>query len=220
MPKTKPPQKPGVTHTRVRRGNEEDAQAMREQLLRVAHDLYQHGGLKAVTMREVAARCGVAIMTPYRYYANKSELLSGLWQSVVGELLARQQAAVALAADPRGRLYANIDAFLQFWDDHPEHYRLVYMPEVQSESVMRAAVGRAPAFTQIWEYSRELTHAFALSIGGDAQKIPVAVQMRHYLVLGFVHANLVMQRRREDVAAMRPLVVEQAIEMTARYLLA
>src|SRR5258706_4489038 len=68
---------------RVRRGNADDHERMRQRCLAAAESLFANGGVEAVTMRAVAAKVGVPPMAPYRYFYDKAELLSGLWQSVI-----------------------------------------------------------------------------------------------------------------------------------------
>ena len=75
------PRKPPA-RTRVRRGHEGDAERLRAELIDATLALFAEGGLDAVSVRAVAARVGVSPMTTYRYFANKAELLGGLWLMV------------------------------------------------------------------------------------------------------------------------------------------
>ena len=219
MPDSKKLMLSALGHRRVRRGNLEDAQTMRLVLLDAAYHLFREGGLEAVTIRGVALRAQVAVMTPYRYFKNKADLLAGLWESVVGELIAQQKLAVEQCSTPRDRLKANIEAYLSFWETHPEHYQLVYMPKLNRAGEIRTAVVGTPVQREIWAFSNRLTLDFAKSIGGDPGKVETASQLRHFLVLGFLHISLVNQRPTEQTRQLRPVVVEQAIETCARYLL-
>ena len=67
-------------HVRVRRGNLQDAEQLRQKLLDAALALFVSGDLKAVSMRAIAQRVGVSTMASYRDFSNQAELLSGLWQ--------------------------------------------------------------------------------------------------------------------------------------------
>ena len=49
---------------RVRRGSEDDARKLHDELLAAALALFIEGGLPAVTMRAVATRVDVSAMTP------------------------------------------------------------------------------------------------------------------------------------------------------------
>lgn len=206
-------------HQRVRRGNSDDAQVMRGILLSAAYDLFRVGGLDAITIRDVALRAKVSVMTPYRYFRNKADLLAGLWGSVVGELVAQQKQAVQRYRTPRERLRANIEAYLLFWETHPEHYQLVYMPPLTHTGEARAMVEGAPARSEVWDLSNQLTLEFAQSIGGDPARVETASQLRHFMVLGFLHTALVNGRPAELSAQLRPIVVEQAIGACERHLL-
>ncbi len=127
----------------VRRGNVDDAQVMRRDLLRAASALFAVGGVDAVSVRAVAARIGVSPMTPYRYFTDKTELLSGLMRSVFDATFAQKQAAVAMHTGARERLRASIDAFLGYWEANPDHYRLVYMTEQNTRPAGETAATQA-----------------------------------------------------------------------------
>ena len=85
---------------RVRRGNAEDAQRMRNAMTDAALALFSEGGLDAVSMRGLSARLCVSAMAPYHYFADKAELLSALWQHVLKDLYAAvsRKPAVLMAA--------------------------------------------------------------------------------------------------------------------------
>ena len=125
------PKKPPTTRPRVRRGNQEDADKFRGELIAAALGLFQDGGLSAVTMRAVADTVGVSAMTPYRYFASRAELLTGIWASVVGAMHEQVAAAVDSAKDkpPSEKQRASCSAFLGYWESNPDHYRLVYLTE-------------------------------------------------------------------------------------------
>jgi len=55
---------------------------VRDELLAAALRLFSNGGLQAVSMRAAAAAVGVSAMTPYRYFAQKADRLSGVWEFV------------------------------------------------------------------------------------------------------------------------------------------
>ncbi|WP_018350500.1 TetR/AcrR family transcriptional regulator C-terminal domain-containing protein [Longispora albida] len=57
----------------------------RERVVRAAIELADEEGLPVLTMRGVAARLGVAAMTPYRYVAGKDELVMLMADAAFGE---------------------------------------------------------------------------------------------------------------------------------------
>ena len=50
----------------------------REKLVDAAERLFGQHGLEAVTMRQLAAELGVSPMTPYRYFADKDDILAAV----------------------------------------------------------------------------------------------------------------------------------------------
>ncbi len=58
----------------------------RERVLRVALDLADRDGLRALTMRRLARELGVEAMTLYYYVANKDEILDGIVDLVLREI--------------------------------------------------------------------------------------------------------------------------------------
>ena len=50
----------------------------RERLIDAAERLFAQKGLEAVTLRQLAAEIGVSPMTPYRYFADKDDILAAV----------------------------------------------------------------------------------------------------------------------------------------------
>ncbi|MHA7156330.1 TetR/AcrR family transcriptional regulator [Arthrobacter sp. TMN-50] len=59
----------------------------RDRVLRAARDLADSSGVSAITMRRVAAALGVEAMSLYHHLPGKEELLDGLAEQVVQEIL-------------------------------------------------------------------------------------------------------------------------------------
>lgn len=205
---------------RVRRGNEDDAEQLRAELLTAASELFAQGGLDAVTVRAVASRVGISAMTPYRYFADKAELLSGLWQFVMQALYDRMILEVNQQTGGRARLLASIEAYVSYWEDHPDHYRLVYMTERGSESADKSAYANAPIYARILKLTYELTQGLATEIGAPATHVRVASDLRFAMTLGYLHAVLITKRYPwADEAGMRAIYIDQVMQVTERFLL-
>src|ERR671918_868106 len=58
----------------------------RDRVLRAALALADHGGVEALSMRNLARELGVVPMALYKHVANKDELLDGMIDVVVGEI--------------------------------------------------------------------------------------------------------------------------------------
>ena len=192
---------------------------MRRMLLDAAYALFTEGGLEAITIRAVALKAKVAVMTPYNYFENKADMLESLWDSVIDDLLIQQKAAVSTHTLPRDRLKANIESFLAFWETDPTLYQFVYMPPLDRAGEIKVATTSTSSRFQLWEFSKSLTADFAASIGADLAEVETATHLRHFVVMGFLHTSLIYVRSKENMIRLRPMVVEQAIETCERHLL-
>ncbi len=95
----------------------------RQRIRRAASELHQEGGLRAVTVRAVAARAGVSTGLLYSYFANLSDLMRSLWQVPIAEL-GRSLAAVEQAeADPLTRIERLLLTYIDFTVANEETHR-------------------------------------------------------------------------------------------------
>ncbi len=203
------PRKPATP--RVRRGNEQDQQALRRAALDAAMQLFQEQGLQGVTMRVVAAQVGVSAMALYRYFPNKAGLLHGLWEFTVSDLYS---ALAPVAADntvsARQRLRQAIDLFLGYYESRPEYYRLLFMTDPSHVEANDLRWADAPIFREMLRLARGITRDVAEEIGGDPERVRLATDLRHALCSGYLHARLVNVRYPwQDMAALRKEAIEQ-----------
>ena len=214
MPTSKPsPTRAAVARPRVRRGSEADADRLRDELLSAALALFIEGGLEAVTMRAVATQVGISAMTPYRYYEDKGHLLRGIWQHVLGAAWQQMLAASRGIADPRERIRAQVDAFIDYWEANPQHYRLVYMTEQTTQGDEQRTLVSLPIYTDVLDASLDASRALAAQTGGDPAHAKLASDIRFMMVSGYLHARLVNRRYPwgpDEV--LRPAFVELVLE--------
>lgn len=103
----------------------------RSALLEAAAGLLEGRGIGAVTLRAVGERAGVSRQAPYRYFADKEELLSVIAAGYFGRLDAEMVEAGAAAEGPFGRLEAMVGAYVRFALANPFRARLMFGPEVK-----------------------------------------------------------------------------------------
>jgi AcrR family transcriptional regulator len=212
--------KPASTRPRVRRGNLDDAQAMRTDLLNAASALFTEGGLDAVSVRAVAARVGVSGMTPYRYFADKSALLGGLLHAVYAETSRQMELAVARHAGARARLRASMHAFFGYWDENPDHYRLVYLTEQNTRQSGATATASMPIYEAILAEQERLCVPLAEELGATLDHVRLACDLRRAMALGFIYAMHVNRRYPwSDKEQLRATYVEQTVLAMERCLL-
>jgi AcrR family transcriptional regulator len=206
---------------RVRRGNADDHERMRQRCLGAAEALFASGGVEAVTMRAVAAKVGVSPMAPYRYFHDKAELLSGLWQSVIRRLCDEMRASIDAQRGGRERQRASIDAFLGYWERYPDHYRLVYMTEQTTRpAAMTTPQTGASIYAEILEVVRSVTQDLADEIGATMKYAKLAGDIRFAMMLGYLQGTLINQRYPWTARqTLREAFIEQVIATVERCLL-
>lgn len=205
---------------RVRRNNKDDAEQLRRELMQATLALFIEGGPQAVTMRAVAARVGVSPMSTYRYFADKQELMVGLWQHIIAQLVAEMTQAVAKKRTGRARHMAFVEAFLTYWEQHPEHYALMYGFSRVDVADERAVVTAEPIYTGLLETANAITLQLAGEIGASTRHLRLASDVRLAMLLGYLHGTLVVRRIAwSDTAVLRRAYLAQVQQAVERCLL-
>lgn len=129
----------------------------RRELLDAATELLDAGGPAAVTLRDVGARARVSRSAPYRHFADKASLLSGVaaegWQR-----LAKQQQADP-GADPQQALHHALISYLQLARGRPHLYRLMFA----------TPGGDLRALTEAVDHAKATFRAVVAGVVGDEQ---------------------------------------------------
>lgn len=120
------------------------AEATRRVLLDAASFLLDHGGVDAVTLREVGERAGVSRTAAYRHFADKEDLLMTLAAEAWDELAARLEVIAAdPARSPSDALLAALEAFVAIARTRADLYRLMFARPGNEAPAATAAASRA-----------------------------------------------------------------------------
>lgn len=84
----------------------------RQRILDGAHRAFQAGGYRATSVPEIAAAAGVSVGLIYRYFPSKDELFLAVCQAETDRHMNELAAALARIEDPRARLRAAVDRFV------------------------------------------------------------------------------------------------------------
>ncbi|WP_328582689.1 TetR/AcrR family transcriptional regulator [Streptomyces sp. NBC_00370] len=117
---------PSRVRPRNRRG---EGGRLRADILAATAELLdaEGGDERAVTLRAVARRAGIAAPSIYPHFHDKPALMLQVVRQAFAELSVRIRAALDRAGDdPRERLSAVCLAYLAFAHDHPERYRVMF----------------------------------------------------------------------------------------------
>jgi AcrR family transcriptional regulator len=198
------------TRQRVRRGNEEDAQRFRNDLLNAAFELFSESGLDGVTIRAVATRVGVSPMTPYRYFSDKAELLRGLWEQVLTQLHAELVAASARARDAEARRQALVETLIAFWESHPDEFRLVHQTQSASQLPAGESHPPIPVYGALLALFRSGTEELARAWKLPTDHAKLADDVAFAMALGYLQAAMVNRRYPwSPMPVLRRAMVEQ-----------
>ena len=100
--------------------------SFRDELCRVAARRFAEKGYAGVTLRGLAREVGCSPMTPYRYFANKDEILASVRAAAFGRFADASETAAGSAREPLARLEALGRAYLRFAQDEPHAYRIMF----------------------------------------------------------------------------------------------
>lgn len=163
-----------------------EADAVRAQLIEVAKTLFAREGFGAVSMRRIAAVAGCAPMTIYGYFRSKNEILRYVWEDFFQELFA-ELARAAAAGSAADRLRATCQAYLGYWQRHPDRYRMVYLNQDNTAPGERYYVDTSSVVERFAMFRDliEAAQAAGSAHPGDAQRMGEALVCG---LLGVAHA--------------------------------
>lgn len=101
---------------------------MKARISDIAETLFTEEGFSKVSMRRIAKEIGCTPMALYGYFDNKLDILQSLWGGVFDRLFDRL-AEVPQTNDAAADFTALCTAYVIFWLERPEYYRLVFMAE-------------------------------------------------------------------------------------------
>lgn len=117
---------------------------VRGRIAACAFRLFHEEGYAAVSMRRLAQEAGCTVMTLYKYYDRKIDVLRDLWGRVFNELFDQLDEIAAANTDPAMRLQALAQAYVAFWLTRRDHYFLVFMSSGISQAEVSVFVRDDP----------------------------------------------------------------------------
>src|SRR3954454_12521428 len=131
-------------------------------------------GMAAATMQEIAEEAGVAKGTIYLYFHDREELVERAFETSIGELHKRLDAALDSDGTFEERLRAVMTAQLGFFNENREFFRLYHslrMPEGTSAQQRRQKRNCQPQFqTRVDRLAKNLQHG--VEEGGAGRRGP------------------------------------------------
>lgn len=104
--------------------------AVKEKILAAARELFVRHGVEAVSLRKIAESIGYTAPALYTHFNDKAEILSEICRQDFGSL-AQVFNRLAKVEDPIERIFRIGLTYVRFANEHPNHYRLMFMtPEL------------------------------------------------------------------------------------------
>ncbi len=145
-----------------------DARSRRQQVLAAAIPVFARGGFAGATTREIAAAVGVTEPVLYRHFAGKAALFRAVLREVSVRLAAPLEAAVATAADPRGRIEALAATLPTLLDTRADELRILCGAAASHADTAQTAATRA-ALTRLLRLLAKAVGPRALRHGVDTE---------------------------------------------------
>ncbi|MCG8921043.1 TetR/AcrR family transcriptional regulator [Lentzea sp. CC55] len=131
-----------MTDTEPRRRNRRgEGGKLRDEIIEAALALLDEGGdERAVTLRSVARKVGIAAPSIYPHFADQPSIMLAVVQGEMDKLTTVLREADDRAdRDGRSRLFAVCNAYLGFAQEHPQRYRIMFgglwTPSVEDTSI-------------------------------------------------------------------------------------
>lgn len=150
----------GRERPRLRRGPAEMA-ALKREMLERARKIYRDEGVEALSMRRLAQELGISTMAIYSYFESKKALLDGLWIEVFESLTDELLDASKGQRGPRKVLEAHLRCLVDFWERHPEQFRMIYMSLTQTGTQEEIGDAQQPVYNRLIGLMRERVAACA-----------------------------------------------------------
>ncbi|OWQ48527.1 hypothetical protein CDL60_01085 [Roseateles noduli] len=135
--------------------------ALKREMLERARKIYRDEGVEALSMRRLAQELGISTMAIYSYFESKKALLDGLWIEVFESLTDELLDASKDQRGPRKVLEAHTRCLLDFWERHPEQFRMIYMSLTQTGTLDEIGQAQQPVYNRLLGLMRERVAACA-----------------------------------------------------------
>lgn len=101
-------------------------EAVAEILVEAAERIISEKGYERATMQDIATAAGCATGTLYLYFKTKEDLFNAMVARHCGAIVAALRKAMAAQATPVAKLRAKIEAMTEYFELHPQFYRVFY----------------------------------------------------------------------------------------------
>lgn len=111
----------------------EHAQSIRDGLLDVAQELFEAGGVAAMSLRAISSRYGCSSMKTYSYFSSKADIVDALRIRAYRWLEEELRTAAGSKVDPAEALRGVTFAYFDAARTRPRMYELLYSPHGEKD---------------------------------------------------------------------------------------
>ena len=143
----------GVVERRARHKD-----ALRQEILNAARQLFAQNGYDAVSMRQIADTVEYSVATIYLHFKDKRELYTCLCREAIGELRDLLEPILQGDRSPLERLERGLRAYIDFGLENPKEYRVAFVlegPNTQSDDTLVEGTAARQVYTGLVALVRE-----------------------------------------------------------------
>lgn len=209
---------PAVQKKRSRIRGEEGRTKFREQLLAEAKEIYSKHGYEAVSVRSVTKAVGISTMAFYGYFVSKQDLVKHIWLDFFRDLFEFLLSAGRDACSPAEALKAHIEAYLEYWESHPDRYRIVYLATSPDNEGAGIRFDESDLVAKkLLVLTRQRISACAGNHSFAEEKVRLLGDLIFVKVLGYLHGVLTVEDHPfDDVHSLRTCLVADIVDGVMR----
>lgn len=110
---------------------EREKEALRQEILDAARELFVHEGYENVSMRRIAEKIEYSPTTIYLYFDDKVSLLYAICEETFARLAKRMESIARDSKDPVEALKLGCRAYVDFGLKNPNHYKVTFINHPQ-----------------------------------------------------------------------------------------
>lgn len=148
-------------------------EGMRSEIAGIAKQLFQDEGYATISMRRIAGEIGCSPMTLYKYYDAKIDILRTLWSDVFNDLFQQLETVPKMGKAGTGedRLQCLGSIYVQYWLEHTEYYRLVFIADGVTQPDVDIFVDNPELVQHISIFAQAISDSCSEELAPDVLKV-------------------------------------------------
>ena len=201
----------------TRRRSPESQQQFRDELVQQAREIYRTRGYEALTVRAVTEAVGMSPMAFYAYFPTKQALVRHIWLDIFRELFDALLGAGRGARSPLETLRAHAQANLDYWEDHEDHFRMVYLSSADAPGRQSVELDGVPLYVQLLDLLRERVVGCVGERPTSEAELQLLVDLVRTKLFGYLFTTIAVRRYAlVDKAALKSLVIDDIVQTVGR----